>query len=338
MFPRNRPVGCTIVIGLAILLLPSLTLSGLELKIASVAPENSPYGKALTQLAADWQRISHGTVRVQIYHNGIVGDQSDILRKIRIGQLQGGIFTNAGVADVVRESISISVPFLVRSDAEFRAAMKDLRPVLENRFNAAGFKLVAWTQAGWIYFFSRTPVQSPADMKLLRLGVPAGEADLTNTFNALGFRSLPLDTTEVISALNSGLADAVLASPLIAAGYQWFGVARNMLDLRIAPAAGCVLISDRAWSRIPEEYREPFLEAARATEAGLEAELKDLDSRAIAAMSSYGLKTVSPSTADRAKWQAEFTHNRDAIIDSAFDRKSVSMIESALEKIRAGRQ
>ncbi len=322
----------------ALFLLPSLTLTGLELKIASVAPERSPYGKALIQLASDWQRISHGAVRVQIYHNGIVGDQSDILRKIRIGQIQGGIFTNTGVADVVREAISISVPFLIRTDGEFQFVMKELRPLLDRRFDAAGFKLVAWTQAGWIYFFSRTPARSPAEMKVLRLGVPAGEAELTNTFKALGFRSLPLDTTEVISALNSGLADAVLASPLIAAGYQWFGVARNMLDLQIAPAAGCVLISDRAWSRIPQEYHEPFLEAARAAETTLQAALKDLDAKAIAAMSTYGLNTISPSTVDKAEWQAEFARNREEIIDSAFDRSSVSVIEKALEKMRAGGQ
>ncbi|WP_455382820.1 TRAP transporter substrate-binding protein [Salinispira pacifica] len=321
----------------ALLLLPVVGAYSLELKIASIAPENSPYGRALQKLAADWQKISEGNVRVRLYHNGIAGDQSDILRKIRIGQLQGGIFTNAGVAPITSAALSVSVPFLIRSDAEFRYVMKDLRPVLDSDFEDSGFKLVAWAEAGWLYIFSRNRVTTPDQMQGLRLGVPAREEDLVNTFKAIGYRPIPLDTTQVLTALNSGMTDAVISSPLLVAGYQWFAIARNMLDLKIAPAAGCILLSRRAWDRVPSRYRDGFLRAAAAAERTLESGLDDLDSKAIKAMTSYGLNIVTPTPAQTALWEKEFENNREAIIRSSFDEQTVKTIEKDLAEYRAGR-
>ncbi len=318
-----------------VLFLPVLSVSALELKIASIAPENSPYGRALQRLAGEWQKISNGKVKVRLYHNGIVGDQSDILRKIRIGQIQGGIFTNAGVSGIVREALSVSVPFLIRTDAEFRYVMNGLRPILDKRFDESGFKLVAWAEAGWLYFFSRNEVRVPSQMRQLRLGIPATEQDLVNTFKAIGYRPIPLDTTQVLTSLNSGVADAVISSPLLVAGYQWFAIARYMLDLPIAPAAGCILLSDRAWNQIPAEYRGPFLETAHRAEETLQSGLEALDTRAISAMTSYGLYTVTPTPAEVGLWETEFDQNRAAIISSSFDRSTVESIEKDLARYRA---
>ncbi len=328
---RWRPV----LLVIAVLLCSASSLSALEIKIASVAPENSPYGTALKQLAADWQHISGGSIQVVIYHNGIAGDQADILRKMRIGQVQGGTFANTGIAAIAREALSVTVPFLIRNDAEFQHVLKRLRPILDQRLEEQGFKALAWAEAGWIYLFSKSPIQSPAQVRAARLAVPPDEGDLINTFKALGYRAVPVDIPETLTALNSGMVDAILSSPLLAAGFQWFGIARNMLDLRIAPAMGCVLLSERTWNRIPAKYQQPFLNAARRAETSLQAGLRDLDEQAIKAMTSYGLKIVTPTPAEKAAWENEFDQNRDKVISSAFDRPTVQMIEGDLAVFRS---
>ncbi len=307
----------------------------LEVKIASVAPENSPYGSALNQLAADWQRISRGSVRVVIYHNGIAGDQADIIRKIRIGQLQGGIFANTGLAPLAKEAMSVTVPFLIRNDEEFQVAMELLRPILDQHLESQGFKPIAWAAAGWLYLFTKDPVRSPDEVKSLKLAVPPDEGDLLETFRSLGFRAVPVDIPETLTALNSGMVNAILSSPLLAAGYQWFGIARNMLDLRIAPAMGCILLSDRTWRQIPQNFRAPFLESARNAEVTLRTGLKALDTQAIDAMAKYGLRVIATTPSETLAWQHEFERNRDSIIDSAFDPKTVELIEQKLAELRA---
>lgn len=311
------------------------SLSALEIKIASVAPENSPYGTALKQLAADWQKISGGSIRVLIYHNGIAGDQADILRKMRIGQIHGGTFANTGIAAIAREALSVTVPFLIRNDAEFQYVLKRLRPILDQRLEEQGFKALAWAEAGWIYLFSKSPIQSPSQVRSMRLAVPPDEGDLINTFKALGYRAVPIDIPETLAALNSGMVDAILSSPLLAAGFQWFGIARNMLDLRIAPAMGCVLLSERTWDRIPAKYQQPFLDAAGRAETALQAGLQDLDAQAVEAMTGYGLKIVTATAAERQAWENEFERNRDEVITSAFDRPTVQMIERDLAAFRS---
>ncbi|WP_455382819.1 TRAP transporter substrate-binding protein [Salinispira pacifica] len=316
--------------------MPIQPLQALEIKIASVAPENSPYGTALKQLAAEWQRISGGTIRVNIYHNGIAGDQANILRKMRIGQLQGGTFANTGISAIAREALSVTVPFLIRDDREFAFVLKRLRPIIDQRLEEQGFKALAWAEAGWIYLFSRTPVEQPEQIRSLRLAVPPDEEDLLNTFRALGYRVVPVDIPETLSALNSGMVDAILSSPLLAAGYQWFGVARHMLELRIAPAMGCVLLSERAWRQIPSKFQQPFLDAARRAEEALQSGLQQLDDQAVDAMTGYGLRIVETSAADQAAWREEFERNRDRVIGSAFDGLTVRMIERDLALLRSG--
>ena len=322
------------VVALAVFLSVAASSFALEIKIASVAPENSPYGTALEQLAAEWEQISNGSVRVTIYPNGIAGDQADILRKMRIGQLQGGTFANTSIAPIAREAMSVTVPFLIHDDAEFQSALKLLRPILDKKLQEQGFKPLAWAEAGWVYLFSKEPVERPSQARDLRLALPPDEADLVNTFRALGYRAVPVDIPETLSALNSGMVDAILSSPLLAAGYQWFGIARNMLDLRIAPAMGCVLLTERAWNQIPQEYRQPFLESARQAEATLQSGLKNLDEQAIAAMTNYGLKIIPTTPAERAAWRENFEANRERVINSAFDPVTVAMISKALAQLR----
>ncbi|HUX12539.1 MAG TPA: hypothetical protein VMW87_05900, partial [Spirochaetia bacterium] len=104
---------------------------------------------------------------------------------------------------------------------------------------------------------------------------------------------------------------------------------------RIAPAMGCILLSERAWQQIAPNLRERFLESARSAAVTLRAGLKALDTKAIDAMTKYGLRLIGTTPAETAAWQHEFDRNRHSIIDSAFDPETVDLIEQKLAAIRA---
>lgn len=323
-----------ILLLLVVLLGAAGLASALDIKLASIAPENSPYGVALNQMAADWQQISNGRVRVLIYHNGIAGDQSDVLRKIRIGQLSGGVFTNTAIAPLAPQVLSVSVPFLVRNDDEFRYAMKDLVPILNKRLESQGFKAIAWAEVGWVKFFSKEPLRTPQQLKSDRLAVPPEQQDLLSTFKILGYRPIPMDMPETLSALNSGLVDVIFTSPLIVAGYQWFSIARYMLDMNIAPAAGTIVLSSRAWNQIPPQYRDQFEAAAMRAGQKVESGIQKLESDAVTAMKGYGLKVTEVTPAIRAEWEKEFQQNYNAIIGPVFDSATVKLVQEDLKAYR----
>jgi len=320
---------------LLLTLLASVGLaSALDIKLASIAPENSPYGVALNQMAAEWQKISNGRVRVLIYHNGIAGDQSDVLRKMRIGQLQGGVFTNTAIAALVPQVLSVSVPFLVRNDDEFRYVMKDLVPILDKRLESQGFTAIAWAEAGWVKFFSKDLLRTPDQLKRDRLAVPPEQQDLLATFKLLGYRPVPLDMPETLSALNSGLVDVIFTSPLIVAGYQWFSAARYMLNMNIAPAVGTIVLSTRAWNQIPQQYREEFKASAKRAGQKVESGILKLESDAIDAMKGYGLKITNVTPEIRAQWEKEFEQNYNSIIGPVFDPATVKLVQDDLKAYR----
>jgi len=309
-------------------------VSALDIKIASIAPENSPYGVALNQLAADWENISGGQVQVTIYHNGIAGDQADMLRKIRIGQIQGGVFTNTGISVIAPQVLSLSVPFLVRNDAEFGYVLKRITPLLDKALTEQGLKGLAWGEVGWVKFFSTEVLRTPDDLKTMRVAVPPEQQAFGDAFKLLGYRPVPLDMPETLSALNSGLVDVIYTSPLIVAGYQWFGVAKYMLNLDIAPAAGCIVLSDRAWNRVPQQFRSQFEAAAQRAARKIQGGLISLETGAVDLMKKYGLQITPVTPQIRREWQNKFETHFNDIVGPVFDRPTFDIIEKELKQYR----
>ena len=113
------------------------------LKIASIAPENTPWGASLNKLAAEWKTITNGEIELKVYHNGIAGSEADMLRKLKLGQIQGAVFTSFGLNEITPEVLTLSCPFLIRDNAELDLALAGIRGDLEAKIESKGFKIAA---------------------------------------------------------------------------------------------------------------------------------------------------------------------------------------------------
>ncbi|TVQ27285.1 MAG: C4-dicarboxylate ABC transporter [Spirochaetaceae bacterium] len=307
--------------------------SAQEIKLASVAPEASPWGAALNQLARDWGRISNNRVRLRVYHNAIAGEESDVIRKMRIGQLQAGVLTSAGLKQLVPEVFAVSTPFLIGSDEELSHVMDRIRPDLEASFEAARFHVLAWSAAGWVHFFSKSPVRYPDDLRALRLAADPDDAEMDQAFKIMNFRPIPLPVGEVLTGLNSGLVDAFYTSPLVAAGYQWFGLAPNMLDLKVAPFLGAIVITDAAWRRLPAAIREDLRDAARSVSQQIDRDVRSLESEAIATMRRFGLSVTDATPEVLDAWERDIERFR-AQMNTVFGVDMTARIERILDEYR----
>src|SRR4030042_466113 len=127
------------------------------IKIGSIAPSRSPWDKALERMAREWERISNGTVQVKIYPGGIAGSEQDMIRKMRLGVLQGGVFSNMGLAKIDHSLTVLCIPFLFHSREEFNAVFDRMKPAFEKTIEERGFKTMLWRLAGWVNFFTKTP-------------------------------------------------------------------------------------------------------------------------------------------------------------------------------------
>ncbi|MDR1058406.1 MAG: TRAP transporter substrate-binding protein DctP [Treponema sp.] len=311
----------------------------LTIKLASLVPEKTPWGAALNRMAAEWGNVTNGEVELLIYHNGVAGSEGDVLRKLKGNQIQAAILSSFGLNSITpdHEIMTLSCPFLIRSNDELDLVLGAIKPELEARINREGFFTLAWSKAGWVKFFSKAPVFVPADMKRQKLGINEQEPALMDAFKAMGYQMVPVAMNQVLVYLNGGMIDAVYQSPVNVGGLQIFGVAKNMASINIAPFMGGIVMNQRAWQAIPERYRPALLRIAKQLETELDTSIQELEADAIATMLKYGLVINELSPAQEQLWYDDITRIVPRLLDNTLNRELYGRIETLLRAHRSGR-
>ncbi len=307
------------------------------LKIASVAPENTPWGQSLKRMAAEWKAATNGEVELRIYHNGIAGSEADSLRKLKLGQIQGTVLTSFGLNAITPEVLTLSCPFLIRNEAELDLILSDLRGDFEERMDAKGFKMLAWSKAGWVRIFSKQPAYLPEDLKKQKLATDPNDMALMQAFKSLGYQMVPIPLNETLMGLSSGMVDALYASPIAVGGMQLFGVAKYMEPFNLSPFLGGIVLSSKTWRRIPDKYKERLLEINKAIEKDLDASIQKLEADSIATMGDYGMVTEQLSDEQLQAWLDDIQKGIPLVLDSSFDRATYEKVNALLSAFRAGK-
>jgi TRAP-type C4-dicarboxylate transport system substrate-binding protein len=323
-----------LILLMIVVLISAATLSAQVIKIASLAPESTPWGQGLNRMAAEWSRITNGRVRVTIFHGGVAGDEADSIRKMRLGQIQGTVLTTAGLAIIVPETLGLSFPGIIKTDAELDFIVSDLGDQLNELFSEYGYEILAWSNAGWVNAFSTVPVSSPDDLRGLKIASGTLPEEINAAFRNLGMQPVPVASPEILSSLNSGLIDMVIYSPLGVAGYQWFGVADQMLEYRVAPFLGAILMDQRAWDRIPAQYHEELKASVRRIGTDIAAQLSDLETDARDLMLDFGLNINEPSASERQQWDRVFAEQADVVGSDFLENDFMEDIIRQLEAFR----
>lgn len=277
--------------------------AAIEIKIGSVAPERSPWHTALLKMARDWETISGGQVKVRVYPGGIAGSELDMIRKIRLGVLQGAVLTNMGMMRIEKSVLVFNLPFVFSSDEEFNYVFSRLKPVFEARVEESGFKVVQWTQSGWVYFFTKGPVFYPDDLKKYKISITKDDPELEQVWEKMGYKVVPQDTKDMMIGLESGMISSFYLPAVMAASGQYFALASHMLAPKLAPLVGGLILSRKTWEQIPESFRPAMLEAADRQAKVLSEEIINLEAEALKAMKDHGLVINQPSEEAMAMWR-----------------------------------
>jgi TRAP-type C4-dicarboxylate transport system substrate-binding protein len=283
---------------------PCLAEQSVRIRLGTLAPEGSPWHDALLEMREDWREISGGKVDVKIY-SGVLGDEAEMIRKMRIRQLQAVAVSGAALPRIDPGVSCLQIPLLFDSYAELDYVRDRLAPKLEKRIAEEGFVVVSWSDAGWIHFFTKRPAATPDDLRKLKLLTSAGDPQTEKLYKDFGLRVVPLPYTEVLMALETGLIEAVQGPPLYAMLDQWFGLARNMTDLRWAPLVGATVVRKDTWEKIPAEWREKMRESARTAGLRMRNKIRTLGEQAVPEMEERGLTVVRLDDSDRSAWRTE---------------------------------
>lgn len=319
---------------IAILFFLSLVLPAQVIKIGSVAPDRSPWNDALKEIAREWETITKGQVKLKIYPGGILGNEEDMIRKMKVGMLGGGVFTNIGLTKINPDAFVLSTPFMFHSESEMAYVMERLNPILEKQIQEKGFKIIIWTMSGWVNFFSKNPVLYPQDLKKQKLAFSTGEPAMEQAWKKSGYTIVPSDLKDLMMALQSGMVDAFYLPPLMAAAGQYFPLAPHMCSLKIAPLVGGMVIVDKIWERIPENYKKPMMEVVKRLSIKLAKETDALEVKALATMKKNGLTIHEPPADSLFKWKEAADRGMDELIGKVFKKEIYEEMQKLLKEYR----
>jgi len=307
------------------------------IKLGTLAPKGSPWFEILQDMTAQWSAASGGAVKARIYPGGAIGDESDMIRKMRIGQLQGAVLTSEGLGRIVPEIRVLQLPMWYRSDAEFDHVRAGLTAELEALFEERGFKVLNWGDIGWVRLFTRSPAPTPTALQQLKLFCWVGDPQICDAWTRQGFTPVPLAFTDIFSGLQSGMIDAIFTAPVPALSYQWFGMANQMTDVKIIKMIGATIITAKTWEKIPQDVRPQVLAAAADAGQRSETRIRGFESRSIEVMEEYGL-TVHPLTPElRQSWETRSRDSYPVLLNGAVPPELAAKAERLREEYRSQR-
>ncbi len=273
------------------------------LKVATLAPQGSEWNKILQEMGAEWQKVSNGLILFRLYPGGVAGDDRDIVRKMRLGTLDAGLLTVNGLSAIDRGVLGLEIPLACSDYGELDCVLEKLGPQLERRMEAKGFIVLGWSEAGWAHFFTKSPVRTPDDMRKLKMFIWAGDDQYVELWKKAGFNPVPLPSTEIATALQTGLVNAVTVNPQGILLLQWYRQVRYMTDFKWAVFLGGIVISKSTWEKIPAEIRPAVRQAALKAAQRLRDFSRRTDQSDVEALKKNGVEVVSVNEKTLNEWR-----------------------------------
>jgi len=297
----------------------------LTIKMATLVPTNSAWFLVLKEVADKWAKISNGRVKVIFYGGGTKGDDPEVVQAMRLGELQGAVLTSVGVAEIEKSVYAISIPMSYDSYEEVYYVLDKMRPRLESAMEAKGFVVLNWADAGWIQFFTTSPVTTPYDLKKLKLFQWAGYPKSLEIWRTAGFNPRPAAVPDLPMGLSTWLFQACTLSPQVAQIGRYYERAKFMTDLRWALLLGATVIQKDTWAKVPADIKPALLQAMKEAGAKLQADIRQNGDKDIAAMKSNGLTVVPVDAKTKELWRkaAESAYGKirgDFVPVDAFDQ------------------
>jgi len=306
-----------------------------QIKLGTLAPEGSPWHSIIRDMSEEWKTSLGVKLKLQIFAGGVAGDEPDMVRKMRVGQLHAAALTGVGLAEIAPEIMVLQLPLLIRNDEELDYIREKLAPDMEARLLKQGFVVVNWGEAGWVHFFGQVPVVSMDDLNKVKLMVWSGNAGELAGWKNVGANPVPLPATDIHAGLKSGLITAFATTPLAALSFQWFGSAPQMSDMNWAPLIGATVMTEKQWNAIPEASRPALLKSGEKAGALFRSETRKRSAEAVEAMKKIRLTVHQASPEDVALWEKQARVAWPKLMGKSYPPELVAKIEAHLAEFRA---
>jgi len=306
------------------------------LKIATIAPESSSWMQDMRAAAEAIEDHTEGRVKFKFYGGGVQGNDKQVQRKMRTGQLHGGAFTSGGLNQFQADADVFSLPLLFNTLEEARYVRQRLEPEVRRRLEDAGYVNFGLAAAGFAYMMSNKPLQTLSDLDGQKIWIPEGDPAGFAALRALGIAPVVMPVTDVMTGLQTSLLDSVTVPPVGAIVFQWHTRLKFITDVPVAYVYAALLIDQKAFGRIGPEDRQVVREVMEGVYRKFDQNGVRDNAKALQALLDSGLQMVEPRVEEVAQWRGIVTRSHEQLgREGVYDGELLNRIQRLIDDYRA---
>jgi len=306
------------------------------LKIATLSPDGSSWMITMRQGAKEVAKKTENRVRFKFYPGGVMGDDKAVLRKIRIGQLHGGILTSGSLSKFFPDIMVYNLPMVFKSFGEVDYVRKRMDRLIIDGLGKGGFVVFGLSEGGFAYLMSTTPVKNTDDLRKNKVWIPENDELGLATFKIMGSTPIPLPLAEVRTALQTGLINTVTASAIGAIALQWYTQVNYMTDTPLMYLCGLLAIDKKAFKKISLSDQQVVRTVMSRIYRQFDRKNRKDNIKALEALRKQDIKFVTPDDKTLEEWKGLALEITGNLIDSGqISQEIVNTLQHNLKDYRS---
>jgi len=305
------------------------------IKVASVMPEGSPWTNILRMMADDVAEETGGEVQLKIYAGGVSGDESDVIRKMKVNRIQAAGFSGVGLGIIQPKIRILEAPLLFRNVEEIDVVKEKLYDEFAKGFEEKGYVFLGYIDGGFVYFFSKKNISEPGSLSDIRMWLWTGDKVAETFFNSFGIKTYPLHVADVNTGLETGMIDSFYSVPVAAVAFQWYWRIKYMLDYPMVNSTGGFIMNKRAFNNLSEKNQKIIKQLTKKYCHELVKLTRGSNKEARSILSEAGVKFVIPPEEQIRLLEKNATKAYESSIPDLYSRETFDRIKDILRTFRA---
>ena len=315
----------------------SPVLAATQIKIATLAPQNSQWATDFRAGAAEIKEKTDGRVVLKFYWGGAQGDEQKVLQKMKIGQLHGGTFSPSDFQSQFPDLNIYGLPFVFESEDEVDYVRAKVDPTLEQGFDDLGYVTFGFASGGFAIVLSNEPVSSHDDLKGKKVWLPEGDMISYEAMNALQLTPYASSVTNVLTGLQTGLIDIVAIPPAVAVALQWHTKVKYVTQVPVLYVMGFMAVQKRTFNRLSDADQQIVRDVMSRVYQDVNSRSRSESANALDALMKVGLENVEPSPGEfEMIREIAGETNRKMAQDGMFSLELLEQVQAYIEEYRDG--
>lgn len=307
-----------------------------SLKIATLSPDGTMWMRVMRNAAKDVAKQTNNKVRIKFYPGGVMGGDEAVLRKIRLGQLNGGVFISGTLAKFYPENLVYNLPLIFKSYKEVDYVRKRMDGTIIQGLEENGFVTFGLAEGGFAYLMSKKPVRSIEDLRKQKVWIPDNDEASLEMLKTFGVSPIPLSLADVRPSLQTGLIDTVTASPVGAIALQWHTQVNYVTDIPLFYLYGMLAVDRKAFLKFSQEHQTILRDTMGNAFSKIDRQNRIDNEKAYKALQNQGLKFVQPSMDALKNWQTTaFDATEQMIRSGRLSKNIINVLEGHISDFRS---